>query len=463
MALHTGSIGGAPPESNVIPIHRDPPASPEPSVILPPLDPDLATLNANPDAPGLSTAELHAQWADWRDGAKLSVVMIGKQVGQFLGSVLPQLPGDCHEIIYLDTGSTDNSVEIAKACGAKVYHTVWRHSFAAARNEALQYATGDHVMSLDCDEILARQGAQGIRRLNHTLAQSAGQPCAYWVEVEMQNDPNPAAPEGELNVQLRCFPRMIGDTPAHWHFRIHEQVGDVMASRGIHDWRLSGVRIRHIGYQSDDLNRAKVSRNREYLKHELEHGADYCDICSMQPHRPAYILHYHMAKCAAAMGLYNEALGEIITCARDPEARGKEDWVQLQSAYRMWGELLAQNGSPDKAIRVWTEAAELMPTVPLFPTLTGGVLRLMGHREEAKKILLATLEMPWNASSSATPTIRLQVMGLQTLAQIYHDEAFEQGVGEDRRKTLLFEAERYARAAENVAQQRTVLTQEVRA
>lgn len=58
------------------------------------------------------------------------------------------------EIVVLDTGSSDRTVEIAKLFGAKVYYFEWCNDFSAARNQALKYVTGDWILVLDADETL---------------------------------------------------------------------------------------------------------------------------------------------------------------------------------------------------------------------------------------------------------------------------------------------------------------------
>ena len=86
---------------------------------------------------------------------KLSVVLIThneeRNLGRTLESVKPLVAGGQGEIIVVDSGSTDHTVEIAESYGAKVFVEPWK-GFAAQKNSALDKATGDWILSLDADE-----------------------------------------------------------------------------------------------------------------------------------------------------------------------------------------------------------------------------------------------------------------------------------------------------------------------
>ena len=70
-----------------------------------------------------------------------------KNLEQCINSIKQQID----EIIIVDTGSKDKTLQIAKNLGAKVYNFVWDNDFSAARNFALQQATGDWILNLNAD------------------------------------------------------------------------------------------------------------------------------------------------------------------------------------------------------------------------------------------------------------------------------------------------------------------------
>jgi len=91
---------------------------------------------------------------------KLSVVLITcneeTNLARTLESVRPLVREGQGEIIVVDSGSTDRTVEIAKSYGARVFVEAWK-GYAAQKNSAIEKATGDWILSLDADEELDGQ------------------------------------------------------------------------------------------------------------------------------------------------------------------------------------------------------------------------------------------------------------------------------------------------------------------
>jgi len=92
-----------------------------------------------------------------RKEPEISVCMIVKNEEEMLPRCLESVRDIADELIVVDTGSTDKTVEIAESFGAKVYHHPWKNSFSEARNHTLKYATKEWVFSIDADEELERE------------------------------------------------------------------------------------------------------------------------------------------------------------------------------------------------------------------------------------------------------------------------------------------------------------------
>ena len=84
-----------------------------------------------------------------------------------LESVRPLVRDGQGEIIVVDSGSTDRTVEIAKSFGARVFVEAWK-GYAAQKNSAIEKATGDWILSLDADEELDHN-PQSVRLVTSTL------------------------------------------------------------------------------------------------------------------------------------------------------------------------------------------------------------------------------------------------------------------------------------------------------
>ena len=111
---------------------------------------------------------------------KISVALITlneeANLPRTLESVQPLVRDGQGEIIVVDSGSTDRTVEIARSYGAKIYSEPWK-GFAAQKNSAMDKASGEWVLQLDADEALEEKLAQEI---NHELRRS-GNLVGFWI------------------------------------------------------------------------------------------------------------------------------------------------------------------------------------------------------------------------------------------------------------------------------------------
>ena len=88
---------------------------------------------------------------------RLSQCMIVKNEEENIERALSWGKGIMWEQIVVDTGSTDQTVDIAKRMGAKIYHFDWIDDFAAAKNFAIEQASGDWIVFLDADEYMLQE------------------------------------------------------------------------------------------------------------------------------------------------------------------------------------------------------------------------------------------------------------------------------------------------------------------
>lgn len=104
----------------------------------------------------------------------ISVCIIAKNEEKHIEKCLKSLKPYHHEIVLVDTGSTDNTLEIAAKYTDKIYHFDWVNDFSAAKNYAVGQASNDWILSIDCDEYLENIDERHLPRLMEQHPEDAG-------------------------------------------------------------------------------------------------------------------------------------------------------------------------------------------------------------------------------------------------------------------------------------------------
>src|ERR1700757_4443338 len=86
--------------------------------------------------------------------SRLSAALIVRDESKFIEGCLDSLVGRADEMILVDTGSCDDTIEKARRFPVKLFHFPWAGDFSAARNFALQQASCDWILYIDADERL---------------------------------------------------------------------------------------------------------------------------------------------------------------------------------------------------------------------------------------------------------------------------------------------------------------------
>lgn len=149
---------------------------------------------------------------------KLSACLIVKNEKDHIKDVLSSLAG-FDEIIVCDTGSHDNTVELAKEFTDKVFTDYeWADDFAAARNHALSKCTGDWVLSIDGDEVLEEGGIGKIRAI---IEKATVEQSTFSVEMTAKG-----------SGQKHNLPRFFrNDGSVQWVGVAHETLSPIQANR----------------------------------------------------------------------------------------------------------------------------------------------------------------------------------------------------------------------------------------
>jgi glycosyltransferase involved in cell wall biosynthesis len=186
----------------------------------------------------------------------LSACMIVKNEEKLLEQCLDSIKDVVNEIIIVDTGSTDNTLEIAKRYTNRVYFHEWQNNFSEARNYSLQYATGDWILIIDADEKLEKDDVPILR---HALKRNEYNSIFFSVLSDL--------PSGiSKNYSQRVFRRGKG----YYDGIIHNQLvceGDTV---------ITDIRMYHYGYNLDpEQMKKKFKRTESLLKKQLDDNPDF--------------------------------------------------------------------------------------------------------------------------------------------------------------------------------------------
>src|SRR4051794_731245 len=198
-------------------------------------------------------------------GMTLTLAMIVKDEEEHLGRCLEAAAPWVDQLVVVDTGSTDRTVEIAREHGAEVLHHAWTGDFAAARNVSFEAATGDWVMYLDADEVLYEGDVAALRALTGKVWREA----MFLVETNHVGDLEDGTSVN--NDALRIF----RSRPQYrFEGRIHEQIAHRVPDIPERLER-TNVRIEHFGYLGAVRDaKAKSRRNIELLERQAAEGHD---------------------------------------------------------------------------------------------------------------------------------------------------------------------------------------------
>ncbi len=99
---------------------------------------------------------------------KISACLIVKNEEEVIERALSRIILFADEIVVVDTGSNDKTVEIARRFTDKIYHFKWVDDFSKARNFAFSKASCDYLMWLDADDYITDENVQKILKLKNS-------------------------------------------------------------------------------------------------------------------------------------------------------------------------------------------------------------------------------------------------------------------------------------------------------
>jgi GT2 family glycosyltransferase/Tfp pilus assembly protein PilF len=233
----------------------------------------------------------------------LSLCMIVKNEEQNLVRCLHSVRDIADEIIIVDTGSTDRTIDIAKVFGAQVFTFPWTGDFSEARNYSLKQATGDWILVLDADEVIS---ARDLKEMKMLLSKASPVPVAYSIatrnyikkisvtgwERNRGEYPEEAGAGWVRSDKVRLFPRFAD---IRFAGPVHEMVEESLKKANIRICP-STIVIHHYGKL--DMERETQKYEMYYLLGKMKYESDPINV--------KYI--NELAKQAHWLNKYDEAI-----------------------------------------------------------------------------------------------------------------------------------------------------------
>ena len=310
----------------------------------------------------------------------LSLCMIAKDEAEFLKRCLQSVKELVDEIIVVDTGSSDETPQVAEEFGAHVIHHPWRDDFTEARNVALDHATKDWILSLDCDEMIVRRDHEAVRRCLRR-SDVMGYQITTRNYTGERNSIRWQACDGSYPEEEKGYPGWFPSTKVRLYrndprVRYEGVVHEVVAPSIL---RIGGrleecfVPVHHYGYVEKPTRKevyiTLLERKVEEDPHPkalFELAAAYCDVGRITDAEPVMRRVVEFIK--------QEKVERILTLGYA---------FQPELALSQYGWILQELGQYSEAIDAYTHALLLKPDLYQALNNIGIVYRSQGHHPQA--------------------------------------------------------------------------------
>jgi glycosyltransferase involved in cell wall biosynthesis len=277
--------------------------------------------------------------------------MIVKNEEKVLSRCLESVQNIVNEIIIVDTGSTDSTLDIARNYTDKIYFFKWVNDFSAARNESIKYATSDYILVLDADEYLDGN-ADFEKDLNHAYDY-------YSFNINNQMDLGMSF----NHTAVRLFKRSLG---LFYENRLHEHLNIIEDNWKYNSGNSSNV-INHVGYADGAiLEEKKVERNLPLMELEVKENPN------------AYNL-YNMGQTYFGIGKYKESVEYFKKAYHLSKNRVFLPELLTKLAYAM-----AELKQTEEALSILTDSIKLFPQETEMIYILGLIYQNAGYYRDSE-------------------------------------------------------------------------------
>ena len=291
----------------------------------------------------------------------LSGCMIVKNESANIADALACFGPFADEIIVVDTGSRDNTKEIAARFTSKIYDFEWVDDFSAARNFALSKAVKSYQLWVDADDRISPENQGHIESLKSHFD---GKKAFYFILENHQTDGPPSSCR-----QLRCTP-ITGEVL--FEGRIHEQIFPSAVRAGI-ELAITDIVISHLGYMTEENRKAKARRNLAIMERERAEG------------RNGGGLHFFLAMTYAYLDRRQEAIRSMEEALESFEKENYNHHL-IPEGYLFLARVSLEMEEHDKCVRYLAMAGSLVDGNPLYNFLMGIIYQRLGRHREALRV-----------------------------------------------------------------------------
>jgi tetratricopeptide (TPR) repeat protein len=380
---------------------------------------------------------------------RIALSMIVRNASATLSACIDSVRGVVDEIVIADTGSTDTTVEIARASGARIIEIPWNDDFSEARNCSLAEVRADWVLVLDADELLDPRAKSVIPNLCNERDVAGYQVSIrnYFLSLEDRIWDQPAKPNDSSLPAAKVYPAYVEhenvrlfrrDPRIYFVGRVHESVGSRIEGNGLRLGRASFV-IHHFGLVADAETRARKNRFYRNLgkmkvdemptnaQAHLELGlaelenlgnvedalASFENACRLNPRLGvawffAGVAHFRLAK-------YQESIQSL----QQAEKRGR----RTAAAAEMIGDGHYNLGEFAEAVRAYERALKLAPgSAPLESKCGLAKVRTGAAEAGLQQVRRAVLRQPTLAETHDRLVLSLVWLGRVSEAAVAAEE-----------------------------------------
>jgi glycosyltransferase involved in cell wall biosynthesis len=305
----------------------------------------------------------------------LGLIMILKDEAENLPHSLAPLAGCFNEVVAVDTGSSDATVNICRELGARVYHFDWVHDFSAARNYSIKMAESDWLLWLDGDNAIDPGGVEQLRAKLPTDG-----PAVLWATEKV-------IPAGHQLWQKRCFPN---NGLARFQGRVHEQLVHPREWPAI----FTELVVSHWGYV--DPKQLAIT------------GRYYLDLLNqmLEDDPTDYYSHFQAARCLINLRDFKTADKHLDILFNSEEAKAKNPGLWAYGIM-LWAQLMQNTGKPQAGLELLDRVLTYRPELGILHYQKARICYTLGGYQQASEHFQQSLKFGLGA-----PVVDLDQRGI---------------------------------------------------